>query len=282
MDKNTRILVTGASGKIGSPLFQALIQQYPYTIGISRTKTHNTNCYQIDITNQKSLTDFIKAHPVDIVVHTAAITQDFSSVPEAQLFQINLEGTRNILQALSTSIKKFIFLSSIDVYGNPCTDKITVSSALLGKSSYAKSKQLAESCVKESGYNFNILRLAPVYSETLTADLKKRIPGFGSLRFLFSPNEKRYTFASLDRVLSTINEAIQSPYSSTANVVDPIALSQNEILGICGIDRPKRILLPKDSLLCFFRLISLMLPGAKRNAAQESLRKLFNPPFILE
>jgi len=82
---------------------------------------------------------------VDLVLHLAARTGKAST---ADFFAVNAEGTRTLLDACrAAGTPKFVFVSSIAAtYADTTTYP------------YARSKQLAEQAVRESGLNYLIVR----------------------------------------------------------------------------------------------------------------------------
>lgn len=116
--KKKKILVTGGGGFIGSFVVQKLA-----TIGEVTILEHPasmvsaSNLIRADITNsdqvKKALAGF------DVVVHLVAVfnTEKFQPTHE-QMFDVNMTGTVNLLEACATNgIKKFVMASSICAFG---------------------------------------------------------------------------------------------------------------------------------------------------------------------
>lgn len=129
-----QVLVTGSSGFIGKRLVQALIEK-----GIL--------VKEFDIQNRQSVLDrkklFQEMQNVDIVFHLAAILDEQSP----NLFKINVDGTRNVLEAAQANrVKQFIFTSTVGVIGDtlsPADEKTPVNPV----TRYEKSKAMAEQIV---------------------------------------------------------------------------------------------------------------------------------------
>lgn len=110
-----RYLVTGAAGFIGSALVRRLVSKGHHVCGIvhhTQPKFFHTDVEYVtgDITNQ----EFIKSvmNQVDVVFHCAAIVKDYG--PKEEFYQINFEGTKNLVTACEAhQVKRFVFLSHI-------------------------------------------------------------------------------------------------------------------------------------------------------------------------
>jgi nucleoside-diphosphate-sugar epimerase len=117
------ILVTGGTGFIGKHLLEALARQGFYcrclTRGGSRAedvaKLDNVTMVYGDITDQASLPRCVE--DVDVIYHLAGQVGEWG-VPDEAFFTINVQGTRNLLEAASPAgVKHFIFCSTPGVQG---------------------------------------------------------------------------------------------------------------------------------------------------------------------
>lgn len=174
-----KILITGASGFIGSFLVEeALIRGYEVHAAIrkSSSKLHLTDArikfFTIHLDNKKQLVDdFIKFRLegvlFDYVIHNAGVTK---VVKKSDFDRINFQYTKNIIEALIEAEcipKKFIYLSSLGVYGpgNEITlDPIKESDKPNPKTLYGKSKFKAEQFIREQNLlSYIIIRPTGVY-----------------------------------------------------------------------------------------------------------------------
>src|SRR3989344_7258422 len=144
-----KILVTGASGFVGKNLIKHL-NKYNVNI-LSRKKIFGDGVFVGDLFDKKILLD---ASKVDIVIHLAGIS-------DGNVFKINYEGTRNLVDAcVENKVKKFIFISSFD--------------AIL-ETDYGKSKLKAEDYIKNSGLNYIIFRPTVIYGNDNKKDIGRLI-----------------------------------------------------------------------------------------------------------
>jgi nucleoside-diphosphate-sugar epimerase len=164
------ILVTGATGMVGSQLIRLLMyanQKYAtkiQIIGHARNSRKVNAIFGNELLN-KSLsfiygdigTDRIEFdNHVDYIVHAAAPTasQDFIKQP-VEVIQAILHGTENVLQfAKKNQVRKVVYLSTMEVYGISSDDRkrdeydYDILDHLAIRSSYPESKKMAESmCV---------------------------------------------------------------------------------------------------------------------------------------
>jgi UDP-glucose 4-epimerase len=125
------ILITGALGHIGSRLIRELPKRED--VGMIRILDNlSTQRYcslfnlpenvkfeflEGDIRNPEILEEATKG--IDTIIHLAAITDAPSTIKNPELtFEVNLQGTRNVIAAAKNNgVKKFIIPSTTSVYG---------------------------------------------------------------------------------------------------------------------------------------------------------------------
>ena len=121
-----RILITGGAGFIGSHLGDQLIKKGHKVVVIDNLSTgkrenlnKKTKFYKIDIWSPKISQIFKKEKP-EIIFHYAAQIDVRKSVENPiEDANINILGTLNLLENCKKfGIKKFIFASSVGVYGD--------------------------------------------------------------------------------------------------------------------------------------------------------------------
>lgn len=124
-----KILITGASGFIGSHLVELLLEEgiplnslsllIPKNESLKNLPKKNFEIIYGDIRNKEDVKKAMKG--VSIIYHLAALTIDGGKYYSwNQYHQVNVLGTQNLLdECRGKKIKKFIFFSSIAVYGLP-------------------------------------------------------------------------------------------------------------------------------------------------------------------
>ncbi|MDC0343249.1 NAD-dependent epimerase/dehydratase family protein, partial [Alphaproteobacteria bacterium] len=157
-----KVLVTGGAGCIGIAVTKQLIKaNYSPIIYDLSEKFIQLSKYNINIKNKiigsildkSRLTESMKS--CHAVVHLAAHlgVQRTENFPERCL-EININGTKNVIEAaISNNIKKFIFASSSEVYGEPIEKIVSERSITQGKTVYSISKLAAEEYLKAACLN---------------------------------------------------------------------------------------------------------------------------------
>ena len=146
------ILVTGASGLVGSHLIQQLVAQnkkvralYCNTLPAANSN-ENIEWMQADILDVVALENAMKR--VTQVFHCAAIVS-FNPKKKQQLHQTNIQGTANIVNAaIEANVQKLLFVSSVAALGRiregKAIDETMNWSEETSNSEYGKTKYLAE------------------------------------------------------------------------------------------------------------------------------------------
>ena len=164
----TKILISGASGFVGSNLAPKLREEGYDVCELLRVTSQNTALFT---DNQKivgDLLDYSRIEKVveeiqpEIIVHLAALTPVRFSWLQPFLYELtNFNGTYNLIESAKKHLKKFtfVFASTAEVYGKQPADKPLKEDAVLHPiSPYAGSKVKAESLVTQLG-DFLILRI---------------------------------------------------------------------------------------------------------------------------
>ena len=124
--ESPKVLVTGAVGQIGSELTMALRERYgAENVVATGRKTEPSDAlresgpfYFIDVTQRASMDVVIKKHDIDTVYHMAAILSAVGEKHPMLCWDVNMNGTINVLQAaMDFEMDKVIIPSSIAAFG---------------------------------------------------------------------------------------------------------------------------------------------------------------------
>lgn len=150
------ILLTGSNGFLGN----YLINNLPGNI--IKTLNRSASDYVVDL----SINIPYFTEKFDTVIHNAGKAHIIPKSKEeiAAFYNVNVLGTHNLLKGLSNSLpKRFVFISSVSVYGLNDGYNINENCPLLAEDPYGKSKIDAEFVVKkwcdENNVTCTILRL---------------------------------------------------------------------------------------------------------------------------
>ena len=186
------ILVTGASGFVGSHLVPTLLDAGHQVAALARTpaageavvgrlaaaQRPNVEVRIGDVTRPETLAPALAG--VDAVVHLVGIARDFNGGADLRL--INTEGTRALVIAMKqTGLRRLVHMGAMGVEDDPNLH-------------YASSKAKAETLVRESGLEWTILKPSLQFGEgdgffNIIAGLVRispgivPVPGDGSARF---------------------------------------------------------------------------------------------------
>ena len=177
MDNKLNILLTGASGSVGSEVLKQLHRQKEqFNITVFDVKTRSTekkykpykNSVEIvygDISKAKDVKFVCKGK--DIIIHLAAIIPPLADDKPELAHKVNTIGTENLIKSLEKHSPNcfFLYSSSISVYGDRLKNPmITVDDPLLPSEGdeYAKTKIAAEKIIKQSKLDWSIFRLSAI------------------------------------------------------------------------------------------------------------------------
>jgi nucleoside-diphosphate-sugar epimerase len=177
--KNLKILLTGAFGIVGTEVLNFLIER-KYEVRVFEINTFNNWLKALnykdkaeiiwgDIRNKKDVEKAVK--DIDIVIHLAAIIPPLADRKPDFAYQVNVEGTKNIISAIERVYSKvrpnLIYSSSIAIYGdrrdNPLI-KLDDEPNPNPDDYYAQQKLQCEKLIKESNLDWVIYRLTYIVS----------------------------------------------------------------------------------------------------------------------
>ena len=168
-----KILITGAFGNIGSHCVVELLKRQ-HTIrclDVPQAKNSILTLYQKqldilrgDIRNEHTVAQAVEGQ--DLIIHLAAILPPYSDKNPALAEEVNVEGTRILLQAAQQqpTPPKLLFSSSFDLFG-PTQDKQplrTLNDPVVATDPYTHHKIMGEEMVKASTLSWTIYRFVNV------------------------------------------------------------------------------------------------------------------------
>lgn len=164
-----KIFITGGSGFIGLPLVKRLLEQGNEikVLDLIKPDIEHKNLIFINKSIMEELSEDINGS--DIVYHFAAILGvDNSDNKPLKTMKINLEGSVNVFKsAVDAHVKRVMYVSSSEVYGEPRELPIKEDSVKGPVSTYGVSKLAAEiyanAYTHEFGIDIRIVRFFNVY-----------------------------------------------------------------------------------------------------------------------
>ncbi len=181
----TKVLVTGATGFIGSALTKFLKQKEYYVIGLSRHKKQLARqeegideWVQFDLLGEEA--EFIGIlKEVDFLIHLAGNAHETRELPYSSYYQLNtLPATFLAKSALANGVKKIVYVSTIKVNESLESNHedyfISEQSPVNTQDNYSLSKHEAEISIekicKDSDVQFVILRPPLVFGANVKAN----------------------------------------------------------------------------------------------------------------
>lgn len=266
MSELTPILVTGASGFVGSYLIRELRQRgFSRAIGALRTQKTALGDNSVVVGGIDETTDWSSAlEGMEVVIHTAArahIINDDVTDPLTEFRKVNVAGTRSLaLQAASAGVKRFIFISSIKVNGEQTSpgNPFNTASKPMPVDDYGISKLEAEKALwevaSESDMELVIVRPPLVYGPGVKGNFSSmiRLVKKGIPLPLGAIHNKRSLLA-LDNLIDLIITCIDHP--SAANEIflaaDGEDLSTSDLLRRVAeaMGKPSRLIPVPSTLL---------------------------------
>lgn len=266
-----KVLVTGASGFIGSHLVDFLLSKGHDVRVFVTSEAYRKKGVEIVVGDIRSMDDVLQAVTrVDFVFHLAALPiPSYVSGKDAAVREINYLGAKNVVDAIKkahASGRGLVFASSIKVYGDT-TGEMNESSPLLGTSAYALSKKDAEAICRDSGVRAVIFRHSNIYgpgqgrdyliphiiAQSLASKTVSVKDAFASADFLF-----------IDDLLDAYEKAMNSSKEGTYNLCSGVATTVEDVVGLLGKIEKKEL-----------ALVSEMPPG-ERNQQSFSSEKIKN------
>ena len=165
-----RILVTGGAGYIGSHFVRMASKSDDEVIvadnlsrGHQESIPDGVQFKNVDIRDAEKISEVIRKHSPEAVVHFAAFAYVGESVEHPELYyQNNVVGSYNLIRAASENkVKYFVFSSTCSVYGNPGKVPISEEAQTNPINPYANTKLMIEMTLKDfqSAYGMKYVSL---------------------------------------------------------------------------------------------------------------------------
>jgi nucleoside-diphosphate-sugar epimerase len=258
-----KVLVTGASGFVGSALVKSLLD-HGHEVSVT-SRGEGCDCalergvaavHKVDLTAPVNWDPMLTG--TDAIVHLAGIAHVGADVPEASYDRVNHRATAELAAAAGRAeVQRLVFMSSVRAQSGAAADHtLTEADELRPTDSYGRSKLAGEKAIRESGVRFTILRPVLVYGPGVKGNLAALLRVAASpLPLPFGAFHNRRSLLHRDGLISAIEFVLSTPASEgeTFLVADPEPVTAAGIVTALrhGLERSPRVFSVPPALIGF-------------------------------
>jgi len=269
--KNKVVLITGAAGLIGKSVARKLVKGgYKVKCFDLAEQIHRNIDFFEELSKEGELSIHagsildknalrVVMREVEIVIHLAAMLGvKKTDSDRLGCIEVNITGTNNVLNAsASNNVKKFVFASSSEVYGEPDSNPISETQTTKGKTVYAVSKISGEELVK--GYNqmypsldYTIVRFFNTYGEgqiaqfVITKWVKNVLEGKNPI--VYGDGQQSRSYGHVDDISDGIQKIIEKSISNgkiynlgNSNQIRTLSELAQEVIDIVAPDQGLKV-----------------------------------------
>ncbi len=225
-----KIIGTGLSGLVGSRIVELLADKYEFVDFSLDTG--------VNVLDKESLiAAFAKNSDAVAVLHMAAFT-DTNGAWEQRgdksgiCYQLNVEGTHNILELAKQYNQYFIYISTDFVFDGTKTTPYTETDTPNPIEWYGETKYLGEKVIADSGYNAAIVRITYPYRANFDKkpDIVHKVLAKlqnGEVVKMFSDQICTYTF--IDDIAYSLDKFFENKYTGVYHLVGSSSHSPYEM-----------------------------------------------------
>jgi len=251
------ILLTGSNGFVGSYFKNNYNDKY----NINTFSFLNDNFQNLELSN------------INTIIHLSALVHQMGGASKEEYEKINVIQTIDLAKkAKERSIKHFIFMSTVKVYGEESDIAYNENSECLPQDDYGKSKLKAEQelqKLQDDSFKVSIIRTPIVYGYDVKANIKNLISLVNKVPVLpFGKIENKRSMVYIGNLCHLIDEIIICPVGSAFGVQekagvflasDDEPLSTTKLIQLIANELDKRVYLIK---IPFFKsLLKLVKPS---------------------
>ncbi|MGE2717907.1 NAD-dependent epimerase/dehydratase family protein [Mycolicibacterium litorale] len=285
----SRIVVTGASGNVGTGVLRALAAQLPDTevVGVCRRPPTHGEPYErvrwhaVDLAAPSAVADLGAAlSGADVVIHLALAVQPVRD--EHYLYRANVLGTQAVLEAMTAAgVTQLVYASSLGIYAPGSGTPVTEDWPTTGQATsvYSRHKVMVERILdefeldhpevtvsrfrptvvvqREAAWLIKSLYLGPLVPRSALGLLRRR-----ELPVLPLPARLKLQFVHADdvgdAVVRLIRQQVRGSFNIAADVLDTAALA--DLVGARPVEVPPQAVRALVAALSAARVVALT-PG---------------------
>lgn len=251
MQKNKRILITGAAGFIGSHLCDKFILEGFEVIGMDNLITGNLNNISHLLSHpnfsfiQHDITQFVAIDgPLDYILHFAspASPADYLKIP-IQTLKVGAIGTYNLLGLARVKKSTILVASTSEVYGDPLEHPQHESyfgnvNPIAPRGVYDEAKRYLEAITTAyftyHNVDIRIARIFNVYGPKMRLDDGRVVPTFIKQALnsqpltIFGNGAQTRSFCYIDDIVAGVYSLLMAAYPYPVNLGNPDEISIND------------------------------------------------------
>ncbi len=243
-----KAFVTGASGFLGHAVSAALLGRGHEVAALVRrpgSSPEGTREVAGDLSDAGVLEAALTEERPDCVIHLAAEIASQRDV--SKINDVNVEGTRRLLEACEASCSpRFVFTSTV-VTGDAHGAELTEESDLPVETAYGRSKQEGERLVRESGLDAVIIRPSHVYGPSgwFVEEFVTRLRQPGRFAVIGSGDNWWDVVRVEDVAAACVDAAERAPAGAVYHVVDDEPIRFYDFVALAsaalGVGAPRRV-----------------------------------------
>lgn len=285
----SRIVVTGASGNVGTGVLRALASQLPdaEVVGVCRRPpTHGepyerVRWYAVDLSAPSAVADLEPAlRDADVVIHLALAVHPVRD--EHYLYRANVLGTQALLKAMTAAgVRQLVYASSLGIYAPGSGPPVTEDWPTTGQTTsvYSRHKVMVEQVLdefeldhpevtvsrfrptvvvqREAAWLIKSLYLGPLVPRSALELLRRRelpvlpVPAPLALQFVHADDVG-------DAVVRMLTQQVRGSFNIAADVLDTAALA--DLVGARPVSVPPQAVRTLIAALSAVRVVALT-PG---------------------
>lgn len=243
------VAITGGGGFIGKRLVDSCLEKGWQVRILTRDpqkyvhSNKGVTFFQGDLGNPDECYDnFLEG--VDYIFHCAAELND-----EDKMNAVHVEGTKRLLQATPRSIKRWVQLSSVGVYGVHREGVISEKTGKSPRGVYERTKyhsdKLVEDAAKKNSFEYSVVMPSIVFGDDMPNQSVRQMVSMvrNRLFFFIGNKQSRVNYVSVDDVvralmIAAVHEAAANKnyiLSQTITLVEMV----NSIAAGVGVNAPK-------------------------------------------
>jgi nucleoside-diphosphate-sugar epimerase len=245
-----KILITGATGKIGTRLIDVLSSDFKI-IGLDRilhVDDASAKFYQVDLTKYNEVEPVFETETPECVIHLAAILGSVCESEPELAKQINVDVTENLVKlAIKYKVKKFIFASSSAIYEQKVLLPTKEEQNINPRSVYGKTKLAAEGMMlklsNSTEMKFIILRIFNIFGEEFSDSLVNKLIGSTNVLpvVVLGPDNFVRDYVHISDVARAFELAVKTEFTSqtaVVNIASGIPTSNSKLIEIIRRKNP--------------------------------------------